>query len=89
MHARTLQGTAQPIAYADQKRRKVFVLSDDRSRLFPPADIQLEDKHGNICMVPMDIHGDMTVLDVRQLSAGGYLLKVMGLAEKAIRIILF
>ncbi|MEQ9188820.1 MAG: hypothetical protein RLP15_13885 [Cryomorphaceae bacterium] len=89
MLAQTFQGSQHPIVYADQKHRKLFVLSEDRSYLIPPSEIQLEDKHGNICLVPITFQGDMTVLDVRQLSSGGYLLKILGLAQKAIRVILF
>jgi hypothetical protein len=89
MFVPVIESQAKPIVYADQKRRKVFVLADNRASLIPPSALQLEDKHGAKVMVPVDIQGDMTVMDVKNLSAGGYLLKVFGMAHNAIRIILF
>ena len=89
MYARPIHSMAHPMAYADQKRRKVFVLLEDRSFLIPPDDLQLEDKDGNKVMVPIDIKGGMTVLDVAMLAAGGYWLRVRGVTNKLIRIILF
>lgn len=88
MHARPIQAQADPIVYADQRKRKVFVLTADWSALTPPSSVRLEDQHGNVVLVPMDVQGDMTVLDVERLSAGGYLLKIAGFARKAIRVIL-
>lgn len=89
MQASSMKIELNPIAYADQKRCKVFVMSEDRSKLIPPSLLRLEDKFGNVHMVLTNTSGDMTVLDVKQLAAGGYFLRILGEATKAIRIILF
>ena len=89
MHTETLRSAGYPMVYADQRKRKVFVLPENRSFVIPPSSVRFEDKHGNQLEVPVDIEGDMTVVDVKGLMAGGYLLRVLGLAGNAIRVILF
>ena len=78
-----------PLVYADQRKKKVFVLANDRSHLIPPEALSIEDRDGNNLIVPIGIQGDMTVLDVKHLSAGRYLLKIVGLATQSIKFILF
>ena len=79
----------QPIAFADQKLRKIFVMNSDRKGSIGPESLELKDKLGNVVHVPANLNGDMTVLDVKNIKAGGYFLRILGLAEKTIKIILF
>jgi len=80
----------QPIVFADQKLKKIFVMNSDRTGTVLPENLQLTDKHGNILEVPSNMSSGMTVLDVKGMKAGGYFLNVHSdVSDKTIRIVLF
>jgi hypothetical protein len=80
---------SHPLVYADQRKKKVFVMTDDRSKTFEPEELIFEDVAGNTMAVPTFIQGYMTVLDVSQMKAGGHFLRFINNAGKSIKVILF
>ncbi|GEM_PF-872657 len=80
---------AQPIVFADQKLRKIFVMNSDRIGVVAPEDLELKDKLGNVVTVPTNLTSGMTVMDVKEVKSGGYFLNVHGVTESTIRIVLF
>ena len=80
---------AQPIVFADQKLRKIFVMNSDRTGVIEPEDLDLKDKLGNPVIVPTSLSSGMTVMDVKGIKAGGYFLNVHGLSKGVIKIVLF
>lgn len=78
-----------PVVYADQRKKKVFVMTEDRSRTYEPDELLFEDVSGNTLSVPTFVQGYMTVLDVSQMKAGGYFLRFLNNASKSIKVILF
>lgn len=80
---------SQPIVFADQKLRKIFVMNSDRVGVVAPENLELKDKLGNVVIVPTNLSSGMTVMDVQGIKAGGYFLSVHGTTETTIKIILF
>lgn len=86
MHAMQLN-SAEPIVYTDQKKKKILVVPGE-SVLFP-SNLSLEDKYGNRMIVPVQVHGNMLSMDIESVKAGSYFVRIAGLSELNIRVILF
>lgn len=82
-------GVSKPLVYTDQRQKKVFVMTEDRSVIYEPDELVFEDVAGNILAVETFVQGHMTVLDVSTLKAGGYVLRFLTNAERTIKVILF
>lgn len=81
--------TQAAIVYADQRKRKVFVMTEDRSKVFEPEEVMIADVAGNILSLPTSVKGNMTVIDVAGLKSGGYFIRFLNEASKAVKVILF